>query len=392
MGLIFVVNCGSSSLKFTLINPEDGKTVAYGLAERLGTPEAVVNIRQPVKLEFLVPNATHGDALDKILSHIDGDIVGVGHRIVHGGEYFTESVLVDDKVVELIGAASDLAPLHNPAHVMGIEAARKKFPDLPHVVVFDTAFHQTMPKRAYLYALPYSLYTNEKVRKYGFHGTSHRYVASEAAKLIGKPLEDLHLITMHLGNGSSTCAVRNGKSYDTSMGLTPLEGLIMGTRSGDVDANLHEYLTRRTGCTLSQVTAMVNRESGLLGISGLSNDMRTLAEAAASGHQRAALAIDMFCFRLAKHILGMSASLDRIDALIFTGGIGENSALVREKTLSFLSLLRPQVDSELNNQHGRPANGRITAAESPVLAMVVPTNEELVIARETARFVPALAS
>ncbi len=280
MGLIFVVNCGSSSLKFTLINPEDGKTVANGLAERLGTPEAVVNIRQPVKLEFLVPNATHGDALDKILSHIDGDIVGVGHRIVHGGEYFTESVLVDDKVVELIGSASDLAPLHNPAHVMGIEAARRKFPDLPHVVVFDTAFHQTMPKRAYLYALPYAMYTNEKVRKYGFHGTSHRYVASEAAKLIGKPLEDLHLITMHLGNGSSTCAIRNGQSYDTSMGLTPLEGLIMGTRSGDVDANLHEYLTRRTGCTLSEVTAMVNRESGLLGISGLSNDMRTLAEAA----------------------------------------------------------------------------------------------------------------
>lgn len=392
---ILVINCGSSSLKFSLMEPVSGHVSASGLAERLGSTNACVTVKleNSEKEMIELPDAGHGEALDAILGKLgDQSIVGVGHRIVHGGEYFTESVLVDESVIERIAEVSELAPLHNPAHVIGIRGAMQRFPHVPHVVVFDTAFHQTMPKRAYLYAVPYSLYENYKVRRYGFHGTSHRYVAGRAAEMLGRPLESLHLITAHLGNGSSACAVREGKSVDTTMGLTPLEGFAMGTRSGDVDPNLHEYLCRRTKCDLATVTAMYNRESGLLGLSGLSNDMRAVTQAAAMGNERAIMALDVFCYRLAKYILGMAIALDRVDALVFTGGIGENSTLVRARTLEQLKILRAELDPDLNAVHGTGANGRVSSSSSQLLAMVVPTNEELVIARETARFVPVAAS
>jgi acetate kinase len=262
----------------------------------------------------------------------------------------------------------------------------QRFPDVPHVAVFDTAFHQTMPPRAYLYAIPYRFYEGLKVRRYGFHGTSHRFVAGEAAKLLNKPIEELNLVTAHLGNGCSACAIREGHSVDTTMGLTPLEGLVMGTRSGDVDPNLHDYLSRRIDYDLQGITNILNRESGLLGVSGLSNDMRTLVQAVGEGNARADLAVDVFCYRLAKAILGLSAALDRLDAVVFTGGIGENSAPVRTRTLGHLRVLGARVDKQLNEQNGASASGRITAQDSALLALVVATNEELVIARETARF------
>jgi acetate kinase len=321
MSFILVINCGSSSLKFSIIDPENGTPQIQGLAERLNTPQATLKSKflEGVNYEVELPNAKHTDVLDEILREMgDIKIVGVGHRVVHGGEAFKESVKVDPNVVRGIDECIELAPLHNPANLTGIRAAMQRFPDVPHVAVFDTAFHQTMPPRAYLYAIPYRFYEGLKVRRYGFHGTSHGFVAGQAAKVLGKPLETLHLITAHLGNGCSACAIKEGHSVDTTMGLTPLEGLVMGTRSGDVDPNLHDYLSRRIDYDLAGITNILNRESGLLGISGLSNDMRTLVQAINDGNARADLAVDVFCYRLAKAILGLSASLDRLDALVFT--------------------------------------------------------------------------
>lgn len=392
MHTILVLNTGSSSLKFSLIDPKSGEAASKGLAERLGTAEAALKMKGPADGggEWKLPAADHARVLDAILEHLsDVEIDGVGHRVVHGGEQFRESVLIDDAVVRGIEACSELAPLHNPAHLIGIRAARERFPDVPHVAVFDTAFHQTMEPEAYLYAIPYQLYEQHKVRRYGFHGTSHRYVAGEAARRLGRPLADLHLVTAHLGNGCSACAVRGGQSKDTTMGMTPLEGLVMGTRSGDVDPNLHDYLAGRTGKDLAAITAMLNRESGLLGLSGLSNDMRTLVGALEGGNARAKIAVEVFCHRLAKAILGLSSSLDRLDALVFTGGIGENSAFIRRQTLARLGVLGARIEPALNANHGRDAGGRITAEGSQLLAVVVPTNEELVIAHETSGFLPA---
>jgi acetate kinase len=386
---VLVINSGSSSLKFSLIDGASEGVLVQGLAEALGSPNAVVHVSRPgrSKETRAIPGAHHSEALVAVLGAIEGFHVGaIGHRVVHGGEAFSGSVLIDDATVAAIRDCVPLAPLHNPANLAGIEAARERFPELPHVAVFDTAFHQTMPPRAFHYALPHALYEEHKVRRYGFHGTSHRFVSAEAARLLGKDPADFQCITAHLGNGCSACAVKDGHSVDTTMGFTPLEGLVMGTRSGDIDPNLHEFLANTLGKSLAEITAMLNRESGLLGISGLSNDMRTLAEAAARGNERAALAIDVFCYRLAKGLLALAAGLDRIDALVFTGGIGENSAMVREKTLSCLRVLRPVVDPVLNLQHGRESHGRITSPESGLLALVVPTNEELVIARAAARF------
>jgi acetate kinase len=302
--------------------------------------------------------------------------------VVHGGEAFYASTLVDAAVLAQIESLKSLAPLHNPANALGIREATRLLPGLPQVAVFDTAFHHSLAPEAYLYGVPYELYEQHALRRYGFHGTSHGFVALGAAERLGRPLETLQLVTAHLGNGSSTCAIRHGKSVDTSMGLTPLEGLMMGTRSGDIDPNVFEFLAEHTGSTIAQTTDLLTRKSGLLGVSGVSNDMRSVLESAGQGHERARLAVALFCRRLAKSILAMCAGLGQLDALVFTGGIGENAARVRELTLERLALLGFVVDPALNAEHGASAAGRITATESKIPALVVPTNEELVIARE----------
>lgn len=370
MSRVLVINSGSSSLKFALIEPETGAVVSHGLAERLSA-------------------TGHAEALERVFAGLGADagISAVGHRVVHGGEAFSESVVIDDVTVQAIRDCASLAPLHNPANLLGIEAARRAFPGVLQVAVFDTAFHQTLPRRAFLYAVPYELYEQHKLRRYGFHGTSHRYVAEEAAKRLGRPLAELELVTAHLGNGCSAAAVRGGKSIDTSMGLTPLEGLVMGTRSGDVDPSLHQFLAERTGQTLAQITELLTRKSGLLGLSGRSNDMRTLLEARAQGDERAAIAVEVFCYRLAKTVLALCAGLERLDALVFTGGIGEHAASVREETLKGLAILGFELDPRRNLGHGRDSGGRITSDASARTALVVSTNEELVIAREAMRLV-----
>jgi acetate kinase len=370
MSRVLVINSGSSSLKFALIEPETGAVVSHGLAERLSA-------------------TGHAEALERVFAELGGDagISAVGHRVVHGGEAFSESVVIDDTTVRAIRECAELAPLHNPANLLGIEAARRAFPGVLQVAVFDTAFHQSLPRRAFLYAVPYELYEQHKLRRYGFHGTSHRYVAEEAAKLLGRPLAELELVTAHLGNGCSAAAVRGGRSIDTSMGLTPLEGLVMGTRSGDVDPALHQFLAERTGQTLAQITELLTRKSGLLGLSGRSNDMRTLLEARAQGDERAAIAVEVFCYRLAKTVLALCAGLERLDALVFTGGIGEHAASVREETLKGLAILGFELDPRRNLGHGRDSGGRITSDASARTALVINTNEELVIAREAMRLV-----
>lgn len=388
---ILVINSGSSSLKFALIEAGAGKLHRHGIAERLGTNEARVSTRNDddgrLDCDTLLRGAGHAEALEEILAHLDGhDVAAVGHRVVHGGERFSESVVLDDAAVDGIRACNELAPLHNPANLLGIELARRRFPALAQVAVFDTAFHQTLPPKAYVYALPYELYERHRVRRYGFHGTSHGYVAAEAARHLGRPLTELQLVTAHLGNGCSACAIKNGRSVDTTMGFTPLEGLVMGSRSGDIDPNLHQFLVEQTGRSLHEVTELMNRQSGLLGLSGVSNDMRTLLDLR-QGNPRAALAVDVFCYRLAKALLAMAAALDRMDALVFTGGIGEHAAPVRAETLAQLGVLGPIVDAALNATAGAKTGGRITTIDSRLLALVIPTNEELVIARETARLV-----
>lgn len=384
-GSVLVVNCGSSSLKAALVDPAAGSILRHALAERLGEERAQLKLDDG-QVEPLARDVDHGAALDRVLEHFAApEIVAVGHRVVHGGEHFSESAVIDAATIEAIEACSALAPLHNPPNLLGIAAARRRFADVPHVAVFDTAFHHSMPEHAYLYALPYALYEQHQIRRYGFHGTSHRYVAGEAAARLGRPLDELELVTAHLGNGCSACAVRRGRSNDTTMGFTPLEGLMMGTRSGDVDPNLHQFLVEKTGRSLAEVTSLLTRESGLLGVSGLSNDMRTLLEAKERGEARAKLAVDLFCYRLAKGLLGLCAALERVDALVFTGGIGEHAAAIRAETLASLRILGPVLDPELNRSHGAGAAGRITRADSKLLALVVPTNEELVIAREARR-------
>jgi acetate kinase len=286
-------------------------------------------------------------------------------------------------VVQKIEELAELAPLHNPAGAQGIRIAIELFPDKKQVVVFDTSFHQTLPAHAFHYAIPYEYYEKYRIRRYGFHGTSHHFVALEAAKRIGKPIEETQFLSAHLGNGCSAAAIRYGQSMDTSMGFTPQEGLVMGTRSGDVDPNLHFFLQEKEHQQLQEITETLTRKSGLLGVSGVSQDMRTVIDAANAGNKRAGLAVDLFCYRLARSVLGLAAALSSIDALIFTGGIGENSAVVRAQTLTHLAILHPELDEKLNDAHGKGADGRITGA-SGLLCLIVPTNEELMIARETA--------
>ena len=384
-GAVLVLNSGSSSLKFAVIEPASGSVIAHGAAERLASAEPMFQVNSKPE-RGLGSGAAHAEALQALLAELNGvSMVAIGHRVVHGGEVFKESVVIDESALAEIRACAELAPLHNPANLLGIEAAQRAFANLPQVAVFDTAFHQTLARAAYLYAIPYHYYEQYKVRRYGFHGTSHRYVAEMAARMLGKPLESLELVTAHLGNGASVCAIANGRSVDTSMGFTPLEGIVMGTRSGDVDPNLHEFLAKHAGLELHQIGEMLNKKSGLLGLSGESNDMRQLLALRAQGHDRAALAIEVFCYRLAKAILALCAGLSKVDALVFTGGIGEHAAEVRAQTLGHLRVLGAAVDAELNAVHGAAHDGRITLESSALRALVIATNEELVIARETAR-------
>ena len=382
---ILIINCGSSSLKFALIATHQETLLLTGLAERLGTPEATISWKKgDEKKSKVLSGEDLPAALRELITLLPANvrIVAVGHRVVHGAEAFSHSVLIDAGVLAGIERCSALAPLHNPANLAGIRAAQKMFPTTPQVAVFDTAFHQTIPPRAFLYPVPYDWYQTDGVRRYGFHGTSHRYVAGEAARRLGKPLDSLGLITAHLGNGCSAAAIESGRCVDTTMGLSPLEGLVMGTRSGDVDPSIHEFMAAQRGWSLERIMRALNRESGLLGLSGLSNDMRTLVEAAAGGHERAQLAIDVFAYRLAKSISALSAALSRLDALVFTGGIGEHSKVIRARTAENLRILGVDLDPALNDVHGGPASGRISRDGTRV-CLVVPTNEELMIARET---------
>ena len=391
---MLVLNSGSSSLKFALVEPVNGGRLLAGMGERLGSQDAVLRVGGlgAEDVEEWISGATHRTAVARVLALVgkaeqDGmRLLGAGHRVVHGGERFAASVLIDDAVISAVRSFSHLAPLHNPANLAGIEAVSAILPDLPQVAVFDTAFHQTMPPYAFRYAVPEEWYTQHGVRRYGFHGTSHRFVSEQAARLLDRPVSELRLVTAHLGNGCSATAVRDGVSIDTTMGLTPLDGLVMGTRSGDVDPGLIAYLAGRTGMGLGRLTQTLNNDSGLRGLSGVSNDMRTVVAAAADGNERARLALDVFVHRLSKAIAGLVVGLGRLDALVFTGGIGENSVEIRSMVLSRLGFLGLAEDPQANARHGRDTAGRISAAGS-VLALVVPTNEELLIARDTARVI-----
>ena len=384
---LLVINCGSSSIKFALIAESSESPLLQGIAERLGSAEARLSWKNAAGRQQLeLPAAGHREALARLLPLVQQDsgaaLAGIGHRVVHGGEQFTSACLLDSASIAAIRAVSPLAPLHNPACLQGIEAAMELYPALPQVAVFDTAFHQSMPEQAFRYAVPDSLYRQHGVRRYGFHGTSHRYVSHRAAQLCALPLQDSCWLVAHLGNGCSTCAVVNGESRDTSMGLTPLEGLVMGTRSGDVDPGLHGFLARTLGWDLAQVEQMLNQQSGLLGLSGLSNDMRSLEQARNQGHSGARLAIEVFCYRLAKSLAAMGCALPRLDGLVFTGGIGENSPLIRQRTIEHLQLLDLQLDPLANARCVAGTGGQIQAAGHPRV-LVVPTNEERQIALDS---------
>lgn len=362
METVFVLNCGSSSIKFQIIEPESGDVILKGLAENLKTPRARLSFsRGEKKGSHDLSSSDYPYAIDAILNLLEDEtLIAVGHRVVHGGEAFSASVKIDAHVLSKIKECNHLAPLHNPVNALGIEIMQEKFPDLPQVAVFDTAFHQTMPKHAYLYAIPHDYYEKYQVRRYGFHGTSHRYVVEQAAKELGKPVDQTRFISAHLGNGCSVCAVKGGKSVDTSMGLTPLEGLVMGQRSGDLDPSIVSFLSEKLQVNSDEVTSILNKKSGLLGISGKSEDMRLLLSDTESPW--AQMAIEIFCYRLAKYIASYLVPLGGLDALIFTGGIGENAEPIREKVLSYLEPIKPK-------------------------AIVIPTNEELVIARDAAALI-----
>ena len=391
--LVLVLNCGSSSLKFALIDTDTQQQLLSGLGDALGSDAPILKWKLDGNKASINLNAgdAHGPAINALVEMLkehqfDEQLVAVGHRVVHGAEKFSNSVVITDAVLEEIRQASKLAPLHNPANILGITAAQAAFPGLPQVAVFDTAFHQSIPEHAYLYALPRSLHREQGVRRYGFHGTSHFFVSREAAKLLDKPVDQLNLITAHLGNGASVTAIRQGKSVDTSMGFTPLEGLVMGTRCGDLDPAIAQYLTDQLDYSQQQVNNLLNKESGLLGISELSNDCRAIEEAAADGHEGAQLALDIFCYRLAKYIASYTVPLGSLDALIFTGGIGENSDIIRANVLALLKIFGFTLDHQANLD-ARFGNAGIISGNSGPVAMVVPTDEELVIAQDAIKLV-----
>lgn len=391
---ILVINCGSSSLKFQMIDAETEKLIAKGLCERIGIEGSQMTYTPTggEKQKRAVPMPDHKAAIKLVLEALTDpsfgairdlkEIGAVGHRIVHGGEKFAASTLIDEKVLEAIRECNDLAPLHNPANLIGIEACQALMPGVPMAAVFDTAFHQTMPEEAYLYGIPYHYYEDYKIRRYGFHGTSHSYVSGEAAKLLGKPYEELKLIVCHLGNGASVSAVKNGRCVDTSMGLTPLEGLIMGTRSGDLDPAIIEFLCNREKKDVHEILNVLNKESGVLGLSGgFSSDFRDLEDAYQEGQENAVRTMKAFAYRVVKYIGAYTAAMNGVDAICFTAGLGENSPFIRNMICEYLGYLGITLDQEANGKRGE--NILISTPDSRTKVLVIPTNEELAIARET---------
>ncbi len=395
---VLVINCGSSSLKYQLINSDTEAVLAKGLCERIGAPGSVLK-HQPTggdKVAIENPMPTHTTAIQMVIDALTDanhgvvksldEIDAVGHRIVHGGEKFASSVVIDDEVMKAIEECNDLAPLHNPANLIGINACKEIMPNVPMVGVFDTAFHQTMPEKAYLYGLPHKYYEDYKVRRYGFHGTSHDFVSARAAEILGKKREDVKIIVCHLGNGASISAVDHGKCVDTSMGLTPLEGLIMGTRSGDMDPAIVEFLGKKLDKSLEEVTKILNKESGVYGLSGgVSSDFRDLSAAMDEGNLLAKAALETYCYRVAKYIGSYVAAMNGVDIIAFTAGIGENDSRVRGMVGEYFEYLGTSIDSEKNKVRGEEAI--ISNEGDKVTVMVVPTNEELAIARETVKLV-----
>ena len=393
---ILVINAGSSSLKYQLIDMENCEVMAKGLCERIGIDGSKLKHKNPLKgteKVFEQPMKDHSDAIKMVIdalispecgviSSMD-EISGVGHRIVHGGERFADSCIIDDNVLKAIKDCIPLAPLHNPANIVGYEACKALMPNVPQVAVFDTAFHQTMPQKAYMYAIPYELYEKNKIRKYGFHGTSHKFVSKEAEEMLGR--KDLKLITCHLGNGSSVSAVAGGKCVDTSMGFTPLDGVIMGTRSGSLDPAVVTYLINNCGMTASEVDSMLNKKSGVLGVSGFSSDFRDLTDAANNGNEKAALAVDMFYYSVKKLIGTYAAAMGGADAVVFTGGIGENDAAYRLAITEGLEFMGIKIDKEKNNIRGIKRD--VSADGAAVRTLVIPTNEELMIALDAQRLI-----
>lgn len=394
---VLVLNCGSSSLKYQLINMENEEVLAKGIAERIGIEDGFVKHEAIGKDKLIVEDemGNHKAAIKIVLNAITDPVYGavksmdeiaaVGHRVVHGGEKFSGSILINEEVKKTLEECSDLAPLHNPPNLMGIYACEEILPNVPMVAVFDTAFHQTMPKASFLYALPYELYEKHQIRRYGFHGTSHKYVAMKAAEMLGKPLEELKLVTCHLGNGASVAAVKGGISVDTSMGFTPLEGLVMGTRCGDMDPAITTFLQEKVGMGAAEINNIMNKKSGVLGISGVSSDFRDLESAAEEGNERAQLALDIYHQRVKKYIGAYAAEMGGLDAVVFTAGLGENSADTRREVCEGLEFLGIKIDHEKNNVRGKETI--VTTDDSTTKVLLIPTNEELMIARDTKKLV-----
>lgn len=393
---VLVINCGSSSLKFQLINSDTEAVLAKGLCERIGIDGRLTY--QPAGGEKTTEDKampTHTEAIQFVIDALTDEkrgVVGsleeigaVGHRLVHGGEKFASSAVITDEMLKAVEECNDLAPLHNPANLIGVDACKKLMPNTPMVGVFDTAFHQTMPEKAYMYGLPSEYYDKYKVRRYGFHGTSHSFVSKRTAEILGASYDNLKTIVCHLGNGASICAVENGKSVDTSMGLTPLEGLVMGTRSGDIDPAILEFLAKKEDMDITALMNMLNKKSGVQGMSGLTSDFRDLWAGADAGNKRAQTALDVFCYRVAKYVGSYVAAMNGVDAIAFTAGIGENDGGVRERVCKYLGYLGIEIDAEANKARGQEV--MISTPDSKVKVLVVPTNEELAIARETVALV-----
>ncbi|TRX56728.1 acetate kinase [Thalassomonas sp. M1454] len=391
---VLVINCGSSSLKFSLINPTNGEVSISGIAERLASPEAFIKISFNNEKSVIALSAPfdHQIALQYLVEFLNKhdltkQVSAIGHRVVHGGESYSQPTLINSDVKNSIASLAQLAPLHNPVNLIGIEAAEQAFPELKQVAVFDTAFHQSMPEKAFIYGIPYQLYKEQGIRKYGFHGTSHYFVATQAAKALDKPLAEFSGITAHLGNGCSICAIDNGESVDTSMGLTPLAGVVMGTRSGDIDPSIIFHLINQLGYSADEVDTLLNKQSGLLGISQMSNDCRTIEDAIINDNNvQANLTMDIFCYRIAKTIASYMAAISHFDALVFTGGIGENSDLIRERVGRSLALLNIKIDADKNSAVRFGKAGSIHEQGSQA-CLVIPTNEELVIAMQTQQLI-----
>jgi acetate kinase len=397
---ILVINCGSSSLKYQFINMANEAVMAKGLVERIGIEGSILTHRPEGMDKVIIeqPMEDHTDAIKLVLNALVdekhgvikdmSEIAAVGHRVVHGGENYATSVLIDENVLEGVNDCAKLAPLHNPPNLIGINACKELMPNTPMVAVFDTAFHQTMPQHAYMYALPYEMYEKYAIRRYGFHGTSHKYVSQVAAEMLGKDVKDTKIITCHLGNGASVTAVDGGKTVDTSMGLTPLEGLVMGTRCGDIDPAIVTTLQNIAGMSAQDLDNLMNKKSGVFGLSGVSSDFRDIEDAAAKGNERAQLALDVYYYRVTKYIGAYAAAMGGVDAIVFTAGLGENSPEARYETTKGLEFLGVKIDKEKNNMRGKQMD--ISAEGAKVRVLAIPTNEELVIARDTKEIVEKL--